>query len=99
MVQRMQTRKPKKNHSKTCKECGIWEIDMEDNRCKRCWTTTLAKNRIAERENRCVVENCINIGKYKFSGHSICGSHKKRIPGPLEVYAASWTKAGEDADC
>ena len=58
---------------------------------------------MAEREIECVVENCINIGKHRFFGHSICGSHiyihiYKRIPGPLEAYAASRIKAGEDTD-
>ena len=71
---------------------------MEENRCERCWTTTLAEKRMAEREDRCVVEKCTNIGAHKFFGHSICRKHTKRIPGPLEVYAASWIKAGEDID-
>ena len=51
---------------------------------------------MAEREDRCVVEKCTNIGAHKFFGHSICRKHKKRIPGPLEVYAASWIKAEGD---
>ena len=54
--------------------------------------------RIAERDGMCVVEECTNKGKHKFFGRSICGSHKNRIPGPLEVHAAPWIKAGEHAD-
>ena len=46
----------------------------------------------------CAVEGCKNRGRHKFFGHGICGSHKKRILGPLEMYAASWIKAMEDAD-
>ena len=34
----------------------------------------------------------------KFFGHSVCKEHTKNIPGPLEVYAASWISAGEDID-
>ena len=46
----------------------------------------------------CVAEDFKSRGQHKFFGHSICGSHKKRTRGPLEVYAALWLRAGEDAD-
>ena len=34
-------RQKNQQHENTCKECGIWEMDMTDGRCERCWTTTL----------------------------------------------------------
>ena len=37
-------------------------------------------------------------GTNKFFGHSVCKKHIENIPGPLEVYAASWISAGQDID-
>ena len=71
---------------------------MADNRCERCWTTTLAEKVIAEREETCWERGCTKKGTRKFFGHSVCEKHAKSIPGPLEVYAASWISAGEDID-
>ena len=71
---------------------------MVDNRCERCWTITLAAKVIAEREETCVEKECTKKGTNKFFGHSVCKEHTKNIPGPLEVYAASWISAGEDID-
>ena len=65
-------RQRNQQHENTCKECGIWEIDMADNRCERCWTTALAEEVIAEREERCVEEKCMKRGTNKFFGHSVC---------------------------
>ena len=54
---------------------------MADNRCERCWTTTLAEKKIAEREDRCVEGKCTNKGAHKFFGHSICRKHIKKYQG------------------
>ena len=79
-------RQRNQQHENTCKECGIWEIDLADNRCERCRTTTLAKKVIAEREEKCVEEKCMKRGTNIFFGHSICKKHIENIPGPLEAY-------------
>ena len=89
-------RRENQQHENTCKECGIWEMDMADNRCERCWTTTLAEKVIAEREEKCWEKKCTKKGTCKFFGHSVCKEHARNIPGPLEAYAASWISAGED---
>ena len=91
-------RQKNQQHEYTCNECGIWEMDMADNRCERCWTTTLAEKVIAEREETCWEKGCTKKGTRKFFGHSVYEKHAKNIPGPLEVYAASWISAGDDID-
>ena len=91
-------RQKNQQRENTCKECGIWEMDMVDSRCERCWTTTLAEKVIAEREKTCWERGCTKKGTKKFFGHSVCDKHAKHIPGPLEAYAASWISAGEDID-
>ena len=67
-------------------------------RCERCWTATLAEKEIAEREERCVEGKCTKKGTNKFFGHSVCKRHIENIPGPLEVYTASWILVGLDID-
>ena len=55
-------RQQNQQHENTCKECGIWEMDMIDNRCERCWTTTLAEKVISEREETGVEKTCTKKG-------------------------------------
>ena len=61
-------RQKNQQHENTCKECGIWEMDMADNRCERCWTTTLAEKVIAEREEKCWEKGCTKKGTKNSSG-------------------------------
>ena len=75
-----------------CNERGAYEKEIQGQKCKYCWASSLKKKILDKRDKdtcgRCKGDMKKSKKKKKFFGHPICNKCVRSIPSPLKAYAA-----------